>query len=602
MSHAPEPEKTHHESSLDDFQQLGLWTALGSLGYVFWIVGGMEMIERLAYYGVRTVSTLYVTRAKSDGGLGEDMAAFGTLICLWSLIQSGGSVFVGGISDRYGYKRTICAATVIQCSGYLLMAFFHSYWGFFGGAMCLAFGTSLFKPGIQGTLIRSSTRRNSSVAWGVFYQTVNIGGWIGPLIAMHMRQMAWKYVFFTNAAFICINFIFLLTYKEPGMDERLERRAKIKAGHVRETSLLRESLQELRKPHLYLYLLIFSLWWFMFPMLWDVLPKYVEDWVDTGEIVRSIFGAGGVHSGVIQFLLGMKGTGLKIEPEGIVNINSGIIMITCFIFAGLSARMRATTSLLVGTILVVAALTLFGLFNLAWMCVAAMVVFSIGEMLASPKYSEFLGNIAPPDKKAMWIGFSQGPMLIGATIEGKVGPLLYNMWSDKDVFARDMLLTKGLAPSQVTAEALPPGEAFHKLVAITGESPEALTRTLYQTHHVGSTWCFFALVGVVSAGLIWAYGKWVRKLAATEASGKRIAEPADIPIEILAKYVKPAAAAVALIGIGLIVAAIVRLISLESILLRASGRPDVPPGIKLIFGIPLVLAGVWTWLRFGRKQ
>jgi len=59
---------------------------------------------------------------------------------------------------------------------------------------------------------------------------------------------------------------------------------------------------------------------------------------------------------------------------------------------------------------------------------------------------------------------------------------------------------------------LPSGEAFHKLVAVTGESPEALTRLLYQTHHIGATWMFFAAVGVVSAGLIWAYGKWLRQL------------------------------------------------------------------------------------------
>ena len=518
MSQKPAPENNHRETTLDDVKQLGLWAALGSLSYVFWIVGGMEMVERLAFYGVRTVSTLYVTRAKSDGGLGETMATYGTLLAIWSLVQSGGSVFTGGLSDRYGYKQTIFAATIIQCCGYLIMAFFHSYMGFFAGAMCLAFGTSVFKPGIQGTLIRSCTRLNSSVAWGVFYQTVNIGGWIGPLIAMQMRQREWKYVFFTNAAFICLNFLLLLTYKEPGKEERLERRAEVKAGRVRETSLLRESLQELKKPHLHLYLLIFSLWWFMFPMLWDVLPKYVEDWVDTSEIVRSLFGADGTRNSLIHFVLGMKEAGLKIEPEGIVNINSGLIMLTCFMVAGISARMRATTSLLLGTLLVVAALTLFGLFNLAWLCVAAMVVFSLGEMLASPKYSEFLGNIAPPDKKAMWIGFSQGPMLIGATIEGKVGPQLYHLWSDKDVFARDMLMNHGWTPAQVAIDALPPGEAFKKLVEVTHQSPAELTQLLYSTHHVGTTWCFFAGIGLLAAALIWAYGRWVRRLAERQAS------------------------------------------------------------------------------------
>jgi MFS family permease len=520
MSQPPEPDKKYHESTLDDVKQLGLWAACGSLGYVFWVVGGMEMIERLAYYGVRAVATLYATRAASEGGLGVTMATFGWLLLTWNLVQSLVPVFIGGLADRHGYKETIFAATLIKCLGYLVMAWFHTYWGFFVGAIFLALGTAVFKPGIQGTLIKVTNRRNSSVAWGLFYQTVNIGAWIGPLIALQMRHMSWTLVFYTNAALICLNLILLLMYQEPGKEERLERRALVKAGTIRENSLMVESLRELRKPHLYVYLLIFSVWWFMFPMLWDVLPKYVEDWVDTGVIVQSLFGADGTRSGIAHFLLGMSEDGLRIEPEGLVNINAGMIMLTCFIFAGLSAKMRATTSLLVGTLFVVAALILFGMHNLAWMCVAAMAVFSIGEMLASPKFSEFLGNIAPPDKKAMWIGFSQAPILIGWTLEGKLGPQLYHTFSSKDVFAREMLVTKGLDPSQVTEAALPVGEAFRKLVEVTGESPAVLTRLLYETHQVGTTWYFFAGVGVFSAVLIWCYGVWIRRLAAKESASQ----------------------------------------------------------------------------------
>jgi hypothetical protein len=384
--------------------------------------------------------------------------------------------------------------------------------------MLLALGTAIFKPGIQGTLIKASNRRNSSMAWGVFYQTVNIGGWIGPLIALQMRHMSWSWVFYTNAAFICLNFLLLLTYKEPGKEQRLLRRARVKAGEITEPSLVAESLRELRKPHLSLYLLIFSVWWFMFPMLWDVLPKYIDDWVDTGAIVRALFGEGGTDNGFLRFVFGMSEDGRRIEPEGIVNINAGMIMFTCFLFAALGAKMRATTSLLIGTLLVAAALAMFGMFTLAWLCVAAMLVFSVGEMLASPKYSEFLGNIAPPDKKAMWIGFSQAPILIGWTIEGKVGPQLYHMFSSKDVFAREMLVERGMDPALVGEAALPVGEAFQKLVEFTGESPEALTRALYENHHVGVTWYVFALVGVAAAVMILCYGAWVRRLAAREAA------------------------------------------------------------------------------------
>ena len=525
MSHTPQNEPTRvvrdestaapaDETTLADVKQLGLWAAIASLSYVFWIVGGMEMIERLAYYGVRAVATLYATRPASEHGLGVTMTTFGTLLLYWNLMQSLIPIFTGGLSDRYGYKLTIGAATAVKAFGYLLMAWLPTYWGFFLGAMFLATGTAIFKPGIQGTLIRATSRRNSSMAWGIFYQTVNIGGWIGPLIALFNRShLGWSAVFYTNAAIICVNFLLLLTYREPGKAERLARQQRIRDGHEQQRSLVVDTLAELKKPHLALYLLIFSVWWLMFPMLWDVLPKYVEDWVNTAPMVQQLFGPAGTTSAAWKFLLGMDAAGQTIQPEGIVNINAGMIMLTCFLFAGFGAKLRATTSMCLGTVFIIIALALFGASHSVGLAMLAMIIFSAGEMLASPKFSEFLGNIAPLDKKAMWIGFSQAPILIGWTIEGKLGPALYDVFSSKDIFARQLLVERGLSPAQVTEQALPIGEAFKKLVAVTGDNPEHLTQLLYNAHHVGMTWNIFAAVGVASAIMIWLYGRWVQRLA-----------------------------------------------------------------------------------------
>ena len=65
-------------------------------------------------------------------------------------------------------------------------------------------------------------------------------------------------------------------------------------------------------------------------------------------------------------------------------------------------------------------------------------------------------------------------------------------------------------------EALPVGEAFNKLVEVTGQDPWALTQQLYETHAVGLTWYVFAGVGVLSALLIYLYGRWIAKLAQRE--------------------------------------------------------------------------------------
>lgn len=249
MSTENETQSTSDSDALQDVKQLGMFAAIASLGYVFWVVGAMEMVERLAYYGVKAVATLYAKAPVSAGGLGLTMSTFSDILMSWAIVQSILPVFTGGLSDRYGYKESIFVSTVIKIIGYLVMAFFPSYWGFMGGAVLLASGTAVFKPGIQGTLVNATNRKNSSMAWGVFYQTVNIGGFLGPLVAGAMRKMAWQNVFFACAAIICVNFLLLLIYKEPGKEERLARRKAVKSGAVKERDLVRESLKELSKKH-----------------------------------------------------------------------------------------------------------------------------------------------------------------------------------------------------------------------------------------------------------------------------------------------------------------------------------------------------------------
>lgn len=504
-------ESSQVSDQLTDIKQLSLGAAIASLGYVFWIVGGMEMVERLAYYGVKAVATLYAKDPVSKGGLGISMSSFGTILMTWALVQSILPVFTGGISDRYGYKQTIFASTVIKIAGYLVMAFFPTYSGFFCGAVLLAAGTAVFKPGIQGTLVKATSRENSSMAWGIFYQTVNIGGFLGPLVAGLMRKMAWSHVFLACAAIICLNFVLLLMYREPGKEERQERNKRIKAGDLEAPSLVRESLRELAKTHVWLYLLIFSGFWFMFNALFDVLPAHISDWVDTTVIVQSLFGNEGTDNVVIKFFVVMNQAGTEILPEGMLNLNAALIMISCFFFAYISGKMRATTSMVVGTLLATVALFIAGSTTSGWMMVCGILVFSIGEMLSSPKFSEYIGNFAPEDKKAMYLGFSQIPLAIGWTLEGKLGPMLYETFASKDQFSRDLLLERGMGADLVAQ--IPQGEAFDRLVAFTGEAPRVLTQVLYQSHNVGYVWYIMALVGIVSAAGIYLYGKWVLTLA-----------------------------------------------------------------------------------------
>jgi hypothetical protein len=249
----------------------------------------------------------------------------------------------------------------------------------------------------------------------------------------------------------------------------------------------------------------------MFNALFDVLPNHIQDWVDTRGVVNTIFGhGGGNHNAVVKFLIATNDEGTEILPEGMINIDGGMIMTVCFVFAWISGKMKAITSMVVGTLLATVGLILSGYSALGWISVAAIAIFAVGEMLSSPKFSEFIGNFAPADKKAMYLGFSQMPLAIGWTLEGKVGPTLYGAFGSKEVFAREMLAERGL-PADLAA--VPQGKAFDKLVEALGQAPWDVTKMLYDRHHasIASVWYIMGAVGVVSALGIWAYGAWIER-------------------------------------------------------------------------------------------
>ncbi len=138
--------------------------------------------------------------------------------------------------------------------------------------------------------------------------------------------------------------------------------------------------------------------------------------------------------------------------------------------------------------------------------------FSLGEMLLSPKKGEFMGNIAPADKKAMYLGFVMLPQGIGWTLEGKLGPWLYDVYASKDLLAKEYLQQLGMAADKVSK--IKNGEAFDILVDFTGQSAQTMTDTLYQANNIAMTWYIIATVGAISGVGIYLYGKWVYRLQA----------------------------------------------------------------------------------------
>ena len=455
----------------------------------FWMVNLMEMLERLAYYGVRVVIPIYIAQADEIGGLHFTQTQKGQIFFLWALVQTGIPVFSGGFADRYGYKRTIFVSILIKICGYLLMATQRSFWPFTFGCLVLALGTAIFKPGLQGTLAQSLKTRNSGMGWGIFYMLVNVGAFLGPPLAHYLYGISWPTVFYGCAIIVSLNILMLFTYPA------VESRGDLSGGVWR---VARTTLRNIIRPRLALFILIMSGFWLMFMQLFDMLPNFIVDWVDSTGIVNA-------------FHLGSAFTadtprGRMVTQEWLINADAGLIILFVVWISWLAKRMRRVHSIFWGITIASFGLVLAGFTMSGWLCLLGIIVFAVGEMLSSPKMQEYLGVIAPEGQKALYMGYANMPTAIGWAYGSILGGQVYDKMGDKANLALRYLAENQGITTGVTRE-----EAMVKLQEVVGMNATQATTLLWNTYDPYRLWYPFAAIGIASAVGIFFYARWVRR-------------------------------------------------------------------------------------------
>jgi dipeptide/tripeptide permease len=468
----------------------GLWQQLSGLQRAFWMVNTIEMFERLAYYGVRVVIPIYIAQADEPGGLHFTQDQKGMIFALWALVQTGVPIFSGGFADRYGYKRTIATSLAISITGYLLMASQRSFWGFTAGCLTLALGTAIFKPGLQGTLVRTLNERTSSIGWGTFYMVVNIGGFLGPPFAHFMKHnLSWPMVFVGSACILSINYLMLLTYKE------------VPSGTVSQGGPLevaKTTFRNILKPKLLTFILIMSGFWVMFMQLFDMLPNFIVDWIDSRPVVQALNLPGMFTTATPR--------GTMVAQEWMINLDAGLIVLLVVALSALVARMKRVQSIFIGIVIASLGLVMAGFTMSGWICLAGIAVFAIGEMLASPKMNEYLGVIAPEGQKALYMGYANMPFAIGWTYGSIAGGKMYDRMGDKANLALRYMNEHGISTAGVART-----DAMEALQRAVNMDAVQATNLLWTTYHPSQLWVPFMLVGLGSALGIWLYSLWIRK-------------------------------------------------------------------------------------------
>lgn len=423
----------------------------------YWTACFMEILERLAFFGVRAITPLFLVASAGDNGLGLNYKEKGVIYTVWALLQCLVPMVSGGYTDRYGYRKSLAVAFILNIIGYIGMAQSKaisdwlvvtqgweqpSFWVFLLAACFVATGTAIFKPPAHGTIAAASTEETSSMAWGVFYWVVNIGGALAPMGAAMLRaEIDWHIVFYAAAIVTALNFLpAFLIYKEPV-------RPAAKEGEDQPTGLVgvfvHSILTIFKDLRLVVFLGIFSCFWLMFMQLWDLLPNFIDEWVDTSDVAAYF----GWFSS--DWLLGSG----QVKPEMIINIDAIAIIILVIPFSWLIGKLNKVAAMVLGMVISLAAFVLSGSTMVGLICCLAVFLFSIGEMACSPTFSAYVGLIAPKDKKALYMGYSNIPFAIGWALGGLMGGYLYEETGSKYNLAREYMVTELHMDASVVSDA-----------------------------------------------------------------------------------------------------------------------------------------------------
>jgi POT family proton-dependent oligopeptide transporter len=149
-----------------------------------------EMWERFSYYGMRAFLILYMTAPVAAGGLGFVDARAGRIYGLYTGSVWFSAIIGGLIADiGLGQYRSVLLGGIIIAAGHFTLAF-KALPFFYSGLALIVIGTGLLKPNVStmvGSLYEPGDKRRDA-GFSIFYMGVNLGAFLGPLIAGYLAQ------------------------------------------------------------------------------------------------------------------------------------------------------------------------------------------------------------------------------------------------------------------------------------------------------------------------------------------------------------------------------------------------------------------------------
>ena len=465
----------------------------------FWVANTMELFERWAWYGMFMLFALYLTGSRDTGALGFTQEQKGYLMGPVVAILYFLPLITGAIADRYGYKRVLIIAYLMLAAGYFLMGIFKTYFSMYVVFMFVAVGAALFKPIISATVAKTTDDSTSSIGFGIFYMMVNIGAFIGPIVASKLRGFDWQWVFTTSSVVIMVNLLIVFfLFKEPDRQPSKEPLGKSIINILKNVWIAVSDLK------LLVFLIIIIGFWAMYNQLFYTLPVFIDQWMDTSVLYDALYR---ISPGLAAAIGTDQGT---IAPELLTNIDAMYIIIFQVMVSAFVMKFKPLNAMMSGILVNAIGLSLTFYTNNPFYLFISILIFGFGEMASSPKITEYIGKIAPKEKVALYMGASFLPMAGGNFFAGLLSGGVYGSMSDKTNLLRLEVEKRGLEVPAIS-DTFTQNDFYARSAQLMEMTQKELTTYLWNSYQPGNIWLVFAGIGLGTVILLFLYDRFILK-------------------------------------------------------------------------------------------
>ncbi len=347
----------------------------------FWLLMFASFIDMLGGSLIFPFFSLYLTQKFNVG-----MTQVGTMFLVWAL-TSGliGNTLGGAMADKFGRKTNMIFGLVASATSALFMVVIKNIFLFYIAIAIVGIFEDIAGPARQAMIADLVPDELRGDAYGIFRIVFNLSVTTGPAIGGYMAARSFDTLFFADVVISLLVAVFVFFF----LPETRPQGVNPGQHHEETFKQAMKGYGQVFKDKVYMAFTLVS--------------------------VLSVLMYFNMNSSLSVYLVNHRG--FTSEQFGyILSLNAVMVVILQMAFTRFTASWKPMLAIAIGNVLYVIGFSMYGYVNSYAMCLLAMVIITIGEMITAPKEQAIVADFAPEHMRGRYMAIRSFAWIIPVAI------------------------------------------------------------------------------------------------------------------------------------------------------------------------------------------